>query len=161
MNDHLFYRKMRIKDEEKQAALFEATVKTVKRRGVRRRLGIQDRQGSRRIAGQHSTSIMNNKEDLLVSTYVDIKRDFSRAILRDFDAGSPHTGHSSECMDDHVRIYFPVMPEYFRFSDQFANSPYYAQIDRSDGGKILYAIDRSPQTGYRSKNSLKMCRSMF
>jgi len=119
---------MRAKDEEKQAALFEATVKTVNAVGF----AAASVSKIAKEAGVSPATLYvyyDNKEDLLVSTYIDIKKDFSRAILRDFDPGLP--------IRDILRYVWMTMfqyissnPEYFRFSDQFANSPYYAQIDK-------------------------------
>jgi AcrR family transcriptional regulator len=120
---------MRTKDEEKQAALFEATVKTVNAVGF----AAASVSKIAKEAGVSPATLYvyyDNKEDLLVSTYIDIKKDFSRAILRDFDPGLP--------IRDILRNVWMTMfeyissnAEYFRFSDQFANSPYYAQVDRS------------------------------
>ena len=79
---------MRIKDDEKRKALFEATVKVVND------IGFASSSVSK-IAREANVSpatlyvYYENKEDLLVSTYIDIKLNLSRAILKDFDATLP------------------------------------------------------------------------
>ncbi len=124
----IYFRPMRTKDGEKQRALFEATVKTVNAVGF----AAASVSKIAKEAGVSPATLYvyyDNKEDLLISTYIDIKRDFSRAILKDFDPGLP--------IRDILRNVWMTMfkyisshPEYFRFSDQFANSPYHAQIDK-------------------------------
>ena len=75
---------MRVKDQDKQTALFEATVKTVNEMGF-------VAASVSKIAKEANVSpatlyvYYDNKEDLLVSTYIEIKKNFSRAILKDFD----------------------------------------------------------------------------
>jgi AcrR family transcriptional regulator len=119
---------MRTRDEEKQAALFEATVKTVNAVGFAAA-------SVSKIAKEACVSpatlyiYYDNKEDLLVSTYIDIKKDFSRAVLRDFDPGLPIRDILRNVWMT-MHEYISSNPEYFLFSDQFGNSPYYAQIDK-------------------------------
>lgn len=121
---------MRTKDEEKQAALFEATVKTVNEVGFAAA-------SVSKIAKQAGVSpatlyiYYSNKEDLLVSTYIDIKKNFSRAILKDFDAGLPIRDILLNvwlAMSD----YISRNQEYFRFTEQFANSPYHDLVSREE-----------------------------
>ncbi len=140
---------MRTRDEEKQAALFEATVKTVNAVGF----AAASVSKIAKEAGVSPATLYvyyNNKEDLLVSTYTDIKRDFSRAILKDFDAGLP--------IRDILRNVWMTMfeyissnAEYFRFSDQFANSPYYAQVDRSQVEKYFAPLIEVLKRGIHQK----------
>ena len=117
---------MRIKDEEKQNALFEATVKTVNEMGFAAA-------SVSKIAKQAQVSpatlyvYYSNKEDLLISTYIDIKKNFSRAILEDFDVSLP--------IRDILLNVWLAMSEYitnntehFRFTEQFASSPYFALV---------------------------------
>ena len=79
---------MRTRDDEKQAALFEATVKLVNEIGF-------VASSVSKIANEAKVSpatiyvYHQNKEDLLVSTYVEIKLNLSRAILADFDDTLP------------------------------------------------------------------------
>ena len=79
---------MRTRDDEKQEALFEATVKLVNE------IGFVSSSVSKiaKEAGVSPATIYvyyKNKEDLLVSTYIDIKLHISRAILKNFDDTLP------------------------------------------------------------------------
>ena len=79
---------MRVKDEVKQKALFEATIKVVNQ------IGFASSSVSKiaQEAGISPATIYvytRNKEDLLVSTYVEIKRNLGHALLKDFDDSLP------------------------------------------------------------------------
>ena len=79
---------MRTRDDEKKEALFAATVKLVNA------IGFVSSSVSKiaKEAGVSPATLYvyyKNKEDLLVSTYIDIKLDLSRAILSDFDDSLP------------------------------------------------------------------------
>lgn len=119
---------MRTKDDEKKEALFHATVKLVNE------IGFVSSSVSK-IAKEAQVSpatlyvYYKNKEDLLVSTYIDIKLDLSQAILADFDDTLPirdilkNVWHS---MFDYISNNL----EYFKFMEQFATSPYSSLVDR-------------------------------
>ena len=84
----IYFIAMRTKDDEKEAALFEATVKLVNE------IGFASSSVSKiaREAGVSPATIYvyyKNKEDLLVSTYIAIKLDLSKALLRDFNDRRP------------------------------------------------------------------------
>ena len=120
---------MRVRDEFKREALFEATVKVVNRTGFAS-------SSVARIAAEAGISpatiyiYYKNKEDLLVSTYVEIKKELSRALLRDFDDTRP-------IRDILQRIwlngfsYVSEHRDYFNFADQFANSPFADLVDKA------------------------------
>ena len=121
---------MRTKDEEKQAALFEATVKAVNEVGFAA-ASVSRIAKLARVSPATLYIYYSNKEDLLVSTYIDIKKNLSRAILRDFDAGLPIRDILFKVwmsMSDHISRNL----DHFRFTEQFANSPYQDLIDREE-----------------------------
>ena len=123
----VYFRSMRTPDDEKKEALFEATVKLVNA------IGFVSSSVSKiaKEAGVSPATLYvyyKNKEDLLVSTYIDIKLDLSRAILRDFDESLP--------IRDIVKNvwlsmfdYISKNIEYYKFIEQFANSPYGDLVD--------------------------------
>ena len=79
---------MRTKDEQKKEALLNATVKLVNE------IGFASASVSKiaKEAGVSPSTLyvfFKNKEDLLLSTYIDIKLDISRAMLADFDESLP------------------------------------------------------------------------
>ena len=84
----IYFRSMRIKDESKQKAIIKATVKLVNE------IGFAACSVSKiaNLAGVSPATIYiyyKNKEDLLVSTFVEIKKMLSEALLINFDNQRP------------------------------------------------------------------------
>jgi len=126
----VYFRAMRIKDDEKEAALFEATVKLVNEIGF----AASSVSKIAKEAGVSPATIYiyyKNKEDLLVSTYVAIKLDMSRAMLEDFDPVLP-------IRDIFKNVWFNMFEyisthlEYYQFAEQFSNSPYTSLVDKQE-----------------------------
>ncbi|MCG8549855.1 MAG: TetR/AcrR family transcriptional regulator [Desulfobacterales bacterium] len=119
---------MRTKDEEKKAALFEATVKTVNE------MGFASASVSKitKEAGVSPATLYiyhKNKEELLVSTYITIEKNMSRALLEKFNADMPLRDILENvwvAMSDYFIKYQP----YTRFAEQFANSPYKTLVNK-------------------------------
>ena len=124
----VYFRLMRMKDDEKKEALFEATVKLVNE------IGFVSSSVSR-IAKEAKVSpatiyvYFENKEDLIVSTYIDIKLKMSKAILENFDPTLP--------IRDILRNVWFIMFDYIsnnlkyhKFVEQFSNSPYGALVEK-------------------------------
>lgn len=126
----VYFKIMRIKDDIKQEALFEATVKLVNE------IGFASSSVSK-IAKQAGISpatiyiYFKNKEDLLVSTYIEIKKNMGRAVHEDFDDSLP-------IRDILKNVWFKLFehiakfPEHFQYSEQFSNSPYQTLVDRHE-----------------------------
>ena len=91
---------MRVKDEIKQDALFKATVKLVNEIGFAS-------SSVGKIAKEAGISpatvyiYYKNKEDLLVSTYMDIKKNFTQALLKDFDESLSGVDFVAIAVQDH------------------------------------------------------------
>ena len=145
----VYFTIMRTKDDEKEAALFEATVKLVNE------IGFASSSVSKiaREAGVSPATIYvyyKNKEDLLVSTYIDIKLDLSKAMLRDFDENLP--------IRDILRnVWFNMFEyisnnlEYYKFVEQFSNSPYSTLVDKQAVEKYFVPVVKVLQTGIDQK----------
>jgi len=140
---------MRTKDDQKEAALFEATVKLVNEIGFAA-------SSVSKIAGEAGVSpatiyiYYKNKEDLLVSTYVDIKLDLSKALLKDFDDSLP--------IRDILRnVWFNMFEyvsnnlEYYKFVEQFSNSPYSTLVDRQEVEQYFVPLINVLQRGIEQK----------
>lgn len=124
----VYYSAMRTQDDEKKAALFEATVKLVNA------IGFASSSVAKiaREAGVSPATIYvyyKNKEDLLVSTYVEIKQNLSRAVLEDFDPDLPIRDILRKAWI-HTFNYICVNSGYYRYCEQFANSPYNELVDK-------------------------------
>jgi AcrR family transcriptional regulator len=136
---------MRLKDESKQQAIFEATVKMVNR------LGFVASSVSKiaKEAGVSPATIYvyyKNKDDLLVSTYITIKQDLSRSILDGFDETLPVR---DIFRDAWFRLfgYISIHREHFQFTEQFVNSPYSDQVDRAEIEGFFEPLTRVLLTG--------------
>jgi AcrR family transcriptional regulator len=119
---------MRTKDEQKKEALFKATIKLVNE------IGFASSSVSK-IAKEANVSpstlyvFFKNKDDLLVSTYIEIKRHMARALLDDFNDNLP--------IRDIIKgVWFSIFKyisnnlEYYDYLEQFANSPYSSLVDK-------------------------------
>ena len=119
---------MRTKDNQKKAALFKATIKLVNEIGFAA-------SSVSKIAREASVSpstiyvFYKNKEDLLVSTYLEIKHSLAETLLDDFNENLP--------IRDIIRgAWFSVFNfvsrnmESYDYLEQFANSPYSALVDK-------------------------------
>jgi AcrR family transcriptional regulator len=119
---------MRTKDEQKKQALFKATIKLVNE------IGFASSSVSK-IAKEANVSpstiyvFFNNKEDLLVSTYLEIKHKLAQVLLDDFDDSLPirdimkHTWYA-------VFNFVSNNLEAYDYMEQFANSPYSSLVDK-------------------------------
>lgn len=113
---------MRTKDEEKQIALFEATVKTVNAVGF-----VAASVSKIAKAAEVSPATLyvyhENKEALLVNTYIEIKKKMSRAVLEGFDASLPIRDILLNIWMA-MSAYIKQHPEHIQFIEQFSNSPF-------------------------------------
>jgi AcrR family transcriptional regulator len=140
---------MRTKDGEKQEALFEATVKVVNRIGFAS-------SSVAKIAKEAGISpatlyiYHRNKEDLLISTYLNIKRTLSEIAFEKIDETSP-------IRDCFRQIWFNLFrftvehPDYFQFSEQFSNSPYNDKIDQEEIDRMFVPIGNLIRRGIEQK----------
>lgn len=121
---------MRVKDEFKQDALFNATVKLVNEIGF-------VASSVSKIANEATVSpatiyvYYENKEDLLVSTYIAIKKRVGFALLKDFDPELPIRDIFRKVWLNMFQ-YISENPGYFQFSEQFSNSPYIDLVNMED-----------------------------
>ncbi len=126
----VYFRNVRTKDDIKQEALFEATVKLVNE------IGFASSSVSKiaKEAGVSPATIYvyhKNKEDLLVSTYLEIKKDIGRSMHAGFDDRLP-------IRDILKGVWFKIFeytakhPDYFQYTEQFSNSPYHSLVDKRE-----------------------------
>lgn len=140
---------MRYKDEAKQKAIIEATVKLVNEIGF-------VASSVAKIAKEAQVSpatiyiYYENKEDLLVSTYMDIKQKLSEAILKDFDESKPvrdiMKGFWVNTFD-----FISRNSQNFQYTEQFANSPYSSLVDKARIDQYYAPIAKVMQRGIEQK----------
>ncbi len=140
---------MRVKDEFKQDALFNATIKLVNEIGF-------VASSVSKIAKEANVSpatiyvYYENKEDLLVSTYMAIKKKLGAAILSDFDPQLPIRDIFRNLWMN-MFVYINETPEYFQFTEQFSNSPYSDLVDKKEVEKSFEPVMKALQNGIEQK----------
>lgn len=121
---------MRVKDDIKKVALFEATVKMVNE------IGFASSSVSK-IAKEACVSpatiyiYHKNKEELLVSTYIEIKKNIGCAIQENFDDSLPIRDILRDIWFN-MFDYISKHPDYFQYAEQFSNSPYQSLVDKKE-----------------------------
>ncbi len=126
----IYFSPMRTKDEVKQEALFQATVKLVNTIGF----AASSVAKIAKEAGISPATIYvyhENKEDLLVSTYVQIKKNMGRAMAENFDSSLPIRDILKSVWFS-IFTYVSDYPHYFQYAEQFGNSPYSELVDRQE-----------------------------
>ena len=134
----IYFRTMRTRDEFKQDALYKATVKLVNE------IGFASSSVSKiaKEAGVSPATVYiyhKNKEDLLVSTYLNIKKEFVAAMVKDIDKSKP-------LRDILKKVWFNLFEfiskhhAEFTFTEQFANSPYTDLVDTAEIDKLLMPL---------------------
>jgi len=140
---------MRIKDDKKVEALFEATVKLVNEIGFAA-------SSVSKIAKEANISpatiyvYYKNKEDLLVSTYISIKMQLSRAMLKNFDDTLPIRDILKSVWFN-MFSYISENVEYYKFVEQFSNSPYNMLVNKQEIEQYFEPMDRVMQRGIEQK----------
>ncbi|MGD8535778.1 MAG: TetR/AcrR family transcriptional regulator [Candidatus Aminicenantes bacterium] len=140
---------MRYKDEAKQDEIIRATVKLVNQVGFAA-------SSVSKIAKEADVSpatiyiYYKNKEDLLVSTYVDIKQKLSEAILKDFDDSQPIRDILKACWFKAFN-FISNNPGDYQYTEQFANSPYSSLVNKSEVDKHFEPIVKVIQNGIQQK----------
>jgi AcrR family transcriptional regulator len=140
---------MRTRDDKKQEALFLATIKLVNE------IGFASSSVSK-IAREAEVSpatlyvYFKNKEDLLVSTYVEIKMGMGAALLAGLDESKPLHDILYRVWHN-VFTYVSSNREEFRYAEQFANSPYTELVDRAQVESTFVPLIRIIQDGIDQK----------
>ncbi len=140
---------MRIKDLNKQEAIIEATILLVNE------IGFVSSSVSKiaKKAGVSPATIYiyyENKEDLLVSTYIEIKKKMSTALLVGFDNSKPFR----DILQNVWRNGFKFVGEnqsLYQYSEQFSNSPYSDLVNHSELEKHFEPLITVLQKGIEQK----------
>jgi AcrR family transcriptional regulator len=149
---------MRYKDESKKEAIIKATVQLVNQIGF-----VSSSVAKIAKAANVSPATIyiyyENKEDLLVSTYKEIKQKFSTAMLKDFDDTRP-------IRDIFKTIWYNAFDyisqnyEYFCYTEQFSYSPYSSLVDKKEMGKffepMINVLDRGIEQKIIKDNPLEV-----
>ena len=140
---------MRIKDQLKQDAIIDATVKLVNE------IGFVSSSVSK-IAKKANVSpatlyiYYKNKEDLLVSTYIEIKKKMSIALLKNFDETLPFRD-ILEIFWKNGFEFINQNRELYQYSEQFSSSPYSDLVNHSELEKHFEPFITVLQKGIEQK----------
>lgn len=140
---------MRVKDQVKQKALFEATIKVVNEIGF----AASSISKIAMEAGISPATIYiyhENKEDLLVSTYIEIKKGLGRALLQGFDESRPIRDTFKQVWLNGF-TYIANHRAAFDFTEQFANSPYSEKVDKEELDKHFEILMQVFRRGVEQK----------
>ena len=150
INERSFYfNRMRMKDDRKKEALFNATVKLVNE------IGFASSSVSK-IAKEANVSpstiyvFFDSKEDLLVATYMEIKHRLSESLLEDFDDSLPIRDTIKNAWIGVFNFISNNFKEY-DYVEQFANSPYSSLVDREALEKEYIPLIMVLQRGIEQK----------
>lgn len=140
---------MRKQDGEKKQALFEATVKLVNEVGF----AASSVSKIAKEAGVSPSTLYvyhKNKEDLIVSTYVSIKKELAERVMWNFEESLP--------LRDTIRNFCLAIYEYnsrnqdkAMFLDQFSNTPYTDLVDHDELSKLFAPILNAIEKGVEQK----------
>lgn len=145
----IYLNTMRVKDQNKRDALFRATIKVVNE------IGFASSSVSK-IAKQAGVSpatlytYFDNKDDLITSTYIEIKRKLGRAAAGGIEGSIP----VRDCFKQMWINLFEFASrhtDYLQFSEQFANSPYAEQVDQARIDKMLEPLGSLIRKGIEMK----------
>ncbi len=140
---------MRVKDDKKQEALFLATIKLVNEIGF----AASSVSKIAKEAGVSPATLyvyFKNKEDLIVSTYLEIKRDMSATTLIGLSDSIP-VHDALRLVWRNMFAYVAANSEEFQFSEQFSNSPYSQLVDQQEVQKYFEPMVRVIQRGIDHK----------
>lgn len=140
---------MRVKDKIKQEAVFNATIKLVNEIGF----AASSVAKIAREAGVSPATIYiyyDNKEDLLISTYMMIKEEMAKAWLENLDDRKPIR---DIFYDLWIRMFEFAQkhPDYFMFAEQFANSPLIERVDKEKMDRLFEPLYKIIRRGIEQK----------
>ncbi len=138
-----------MRDKKKKEALFEATVRLVNE------IGFVSSSVSKiaKEAGISPATIYiyhENKEDLLISTYVQIKIKLSQAILKNFDGTQPVRDILSTIWKN-TFAFNRQHRDWFQYVEQFSNSPFSDLVNPEEIEKYYEPIMEVLRSGIERK----------
>lgn len=140
---------MRTQDEEKKQALFEATIKLVNEVGFASS-SVSKIAKAANVSPSTLYIYHENKEDLLVSTYISIKMEFAEAIMGQFDESLPLRDTIRKfCLG--MYSYMAKNPEKSMFVEQFSNTPYAELVNNAELDEVYQPLKDTFQRGVEQK----------
>ena len=140
---------MRLKDDIKQEALFEATVATVNEIGFAAS-SVSKIAKAAKVSPATLYVYHKNKEELLIHCYVRIKQIMGQLLLEDFDEAEP----IRDCLK-HLWMktfaFAQAHGAYFQYIEQFSNSPYKERVNAAEVESYFAPLFRVMDRGIEQK----------
>lgn len=140
---------MRMRDDKKQEALIQATITVVNSIG----LASSSVAKIAKEAGVSPATLYiyyKNKEDLLLSTYTEVKLSMGLAMVKGYDESMP-IRDSLQLVWNNTFCYATENRDEFRFAEQFGNSPYSLMVDKKKIEETFQPVERIVQKGIEQK----------
>lgn len=145
----IYFCAMRLQDENKKEAIFEASIKLVNEIGF---VSASVAKIAKEAGVSPATLYIyhKNKEELLVAIYVELKRRLSEAILDGYDK-------NLEIKETMRGIWYKSFdfaekhPDYMMFTEQFSNSPFSEKVDKEKVNKYFAPFLELFQKGIKEK----------
>lgn len=140
---------MRIKDLHKQEAIIEATVDLVNEIGF---VSSSVSKIAKRAGVSPATIYIyyKNKEDLLVSTYIEIKTKLGDAAIKNIDENKPIRDILKKVWID-MFDFISINKKFFRFTEQFSHSPFSELVKKEEVEKVFEPIYKIVTKGIEQK----------
>lgn len=150
---------MRMKDDKKQEALLLATMKLVNEIGF----AASSVAKIAKVAGVSPATLyvyFKNKEDLLVSTYVEIKLGMGGALVEGLDEEAPIYDILRRVWCNTFN-YASRHQDEFRYAEQFANSPFIALVNMVEIEESFAPLLRVVERGMEQKVLKRVSHEVF
>lgn len=129
---------MRLKDEKKHEAIVRSTIRLVSEIGFPY-CSISKIAGAAQVSPATIYCYYNNKEHLILSIYIHVKKKISEGVLSGVDYEAP-------VRDILRQVWFNIFsfvesnPDDFRYLEQFSNSPYRESIQKHEVEKYFTTL---------------------
>jgi AcrR family transcriptional regulator len=140
---------MKLQDEKKKGAIFDATIKLVNEIGF-------VAASVAKIAKEANVSpatiyiYHKNKEDLLISIYVELKKKKSSASMKGFDESTPLKESFRNVWNNSFK-FISENRDYLQYTEQFTNSPYNDLVDDTQSAEIFQPFLAALESGAEKK----------
>ncbi len=140
---------MRHRDDNKKEAIIEATIHLVNEIGFAS-CSISKIAKRARVSPATIYVYFTNKEDLIVSTYVEIKKSMGVALTKDYDPSLPIRDRLWRFWTNtftHISRY----PQHFFYSEQFSNSPFTSLVKSEELDTYFDPLHSTVRSGIEQK----------
>ena len=140
---------MRLRDEKKKEAIFDATIALVNETGFAEA-------STAKIAKAANVSpatiyiYYKDKQDLLTSIYIEVKKRKSSATMEGFEASAPIKETFQKVWHNSFR-FASTYQGYIQYIEQFANSPYYDLVDNTESDAMFQPVRSALAEAARQK----------